>query len=485
MKPGLKTAIAIIGTLAATAFSYRSHSGDVDDENPSRERPDIILFSIDTLRADHLSCYGYERPTSPFIDEFAQDAVLFSRTISQAPTTATSHMSIFTSLTPAVHGIKNIPPEGNYRPLVDSIVTLTEILRENGYLTIGIHGGSQLDASIGFSQGFDEYSDDFMTWAMISSSTQASLEGFNPIKKKIEKWLQASEEKEKPLFLFLHHYLCHDPYLKGPPEFRLRFLSERVEGLPATVADISLGENFLDARSSFWNNVNLCDPEHLKHITALYDGGVYYSDYIFNEVMKILKEKDLYDKSLVILLSDHGEEFFEHGDKLHWRLLIETLHVPLIIKFPGNKLAGKIIPQTVRSMDLMPTILHFLKIPVPHDIQGNSFLPLINGRGWYDPLVLSYSEHDDSLRFEKDGYVYSNQASRGRRERLFSREEDPEEQRNLAGEKGKLIKQMRREAKNILRADAGFLEKLAPGKEDELRADNKLSEQLRALGYLP
>lgn len=485
MKPSLKIAIPILGILIVIGFCSLLYPGDTNKENRPEQRPNIILFSIDTLRADHLSCYGYNKPTSPFIDQFAKDSVLFSRAISQAPTTATSHMSIFTALTPAVHGIKNIRPDGTYRPLDESIVTLAEVLKDTGYLTIGIHGGAQVDGSIGFAQGFDEYSDDFLIWVTPRGLPKASPEGFEPIKKDIERWLRSIKEKKQPLFLFLHHYLCHDPYLKGPQSFRIRFLSERAAGLPVTWENISLGECFKDARSSFWKNVDLSNPQHLKHITALYDGGVYYSDCIFNEVMNLLKEKNLYDNSLIIFLSDHGEEFYEHGDKLHWRLFIETLHVPLIIKFPGNKLEGKIIRETVRSMDLMPTILDFLNIPVRHTIQGESFLPIITNQGGYNPPIVSYSEHDDSFRFVKDGYVYSNQLSLGCREWLFSQKEDPKEQNNLSREKPELIKRMRNEAQNILQTDAAFLKTMEVGKGDLLEANKELRKQLRALGYVP
>ncbi len=198
---------------------------------PSPEKPNIILFSIDTLRADHLSCYGYSRETSPNIDKFSRESILFKKAVSQSHFTTPSHMSIFTALTPFGHQIDNPLPRGSHRRVSDSIVMLAEILKKNGYTTIGLHGSGNVGEWFGFDRGFDHYSPDFYEW---EKDYTASREGLAPIKDSIRGWIETSRKEKKPLFLFLHHYLCHVPYLKGPPEFRQHFLTEKVETLPTT-----------------------------------------------------------------------------------------------------------------------------------------------------------------------------------------------------------------------------------------------------------
>ncbi|HOO77034.1 MAG TPA: tetratricopeptide repeat protein [bacterium] len=364
------------------------------------DRPPIILFSIDTLRADHLGCYGYSRKTSPFIDEFAREAVLFANAYSQAPITAPAHMSIFTALAPPVHGVNNISPEGVKHVLNEKITTMPQILRANGYITAGLHGRGQIAGEMGFARGFDEYSPAFNAW----ENSGALPERLGTITGRIREWIQESRNNERPLFLFLHHYLCHDPYVKGPREFRARFLQGEAQSrAPGGVPDAD----------EFWKNVDLNDPRQRELIVSLYDGGVYYSDYVFKQVIDTLKTNNLYDDSLIVLLSDHGEEFNEHGGKTHGRLWIEHVHVPLIVKFPKGRFAGSVVADPIRTMDVMPTVLDLLRIPVAEAIQGTSFLPLLTKRGNYSPLIVTYktkSHHEVienySVRIFKDGYVF-------------------------------------------------------------------------------
>ncbi len=378
--------------------------GKISGNEVFNRKPHIVIFSIDTLRADHLGCYGYGKDTSPNIDKFVKDSVFFKNAYSQAPITTPSHMTLFTALSPPVHGINNICPVGLNHRLAKNIKTITELLQEKGYINVGIHGGGQVDGKIGFDRGFDEYNNKFGRWE--KSLGKNSLERFKTITDCIVGWLDTSRDKGEPLFLFLHHYLCHDPYVKGPTEFRDHFV------------DINAADPVLNIRnkmnsSDFWRGVDLNDPLHRRYIISLYDGGVYYSDYVFGRVMDTLKNNGIYDDSLIILLSDHGEEFNEHGGKTHGRLWNEHLYVPLIIKFPGNQHAEMVIEEPVRIMDVLPTVCDYIKIPVNHPIQGISFLPLIVKTGVYDPLIVSYrtSTHHEvidnySIKIMRDGYAY-------------------------------------------------------------------------------
>ena len=203
--------------------------------------------------------------------------------------TTPAHMSIFTSLTPNVHKVVTIRSDRFFR-------------KENGYLTFGLHGGAELTGSLGFDKGFDLY----RQWG--------GYEQWRDLQE-LPKMLDSVQEAIK---------------------------KSKLLGKPVYPKDMETKIDPNQLRKNFWNKINLGDQKQKDRIISLYDGGIYYSDYIFGELVKIFKEEKYYDNSIIILVSDHGEEFYEHKDKLHWRLFIETLHVPLIFKFPGNKYGGSI-----------------------------------------------------------------------------------------------------------------------------------------------
>ncbi len=459
--------------------------------------PLILLFSIDTVRADHLGCYGYHRPTSPFIDRFASRATFFQNAVSQSAVTTPSHMSIFTSLMPVVHQIHNPNPfDGTLTELADNIPTLAGELRDKGWRTAGLHGGGPLSPAFGFSRGFDLYRDDFFfNYQTPYYQPRRELET-------IQELVRESRENEQPLFLFLHHKIPHDPYLASPPRFLHRFLEDPAPGLPLSRDDFRRRPDGGYDEESFWDGVDYDNPRHLRHMIDLYDGEILYSDYIFQQVVTILQAEGIYDDSLIILLSDHGEEFNEHGGYRHWKLFVETLNVPLIVKFPGEEFAGKTIEPHVRTLDLLPTLFEYLGIPIYYPVQGVSFLPLLTGKGEYAPLIASqaldvHSPDDvqfrESIRFLKDGYSYSNQLSaglwrdsleKGQPEWLFNLEADPREQVNLIDEKPELAARMREKADELLESNRAFREIVGSLPAPPRAPDDELRRQLEALGYL-
>lgn len=461
----------LFGFIIADLFCFNSYS------KPSLvPKPNIILFSIDTLRADHLGCYGYEKNTSPYIDGFAKNAVFFENAISQSAHTAPSHMSLFTALMPDVHQIGNFDNLGGENKLSPKITTLAQILKDQGYLTAAVHGGGNVGKRQGFNRGFDLYLKTFRE----NSATPEKLPD------EIQQAIAKSKKEEKPLFLFLHHYFCHSPYVYAPKAYRLHFLDKKVKGLPVGLEDLQKGG---DLHTSFWQNVNLRNPEHRRHIVSLYDGEVYFSDYLFNKVIKLLKENGYYDNSFVILISDHGEEFNEHGGRGHGRLFIEHLHVPLIVKFPSGKYGGTSIKELVRLVDIMPTLFELLDIPIDFKIQGVSFLPLIIKQGNYNPLIVSHSVNSrDGIRFYKDGYVYSKEMNKANKqfwERLYDFQKDPKEQHNLSNEKPPVMAKMREIAKDLLKDKNRFADLMPQkGGNSPEKPDKKLLKQLKALGYV-
>jgi len=445
----------------------------------ARSTPPIILMSIDTLRADHLSCYGYGRDTSPNIDEFAQEAVLFERAISQAAVTAPAHMSLFTGLTPAVHRVFNHSEDGAANnTLAPTIKTLAEILTEQGYLSMGYHGGGNVSGDLGFARGFESYTRRQVRWAKLRENPDA----LEPIRETIRR----SRSEDKPLFLFLHNYICHDPYVTAPEVDRLRYLKDPVPSLPVSFEDLAGRAKGTNPRARFWRNVRLANPKHLDHIVSLYDGDIHYADFVFGRVEALLREEKIWNQAFVILLSDHGEEFFEHGDKLHWRLFVETLHVPLIVKYPSGAHAGTRVSQVVRSFDVMPTLLEAMGLDSTAGMQATSLSPLLATPADYKPLIISYANQKPggALRFQDEQYVYSNQSSHRCDEWVFDAASDPRERHNLAAQRPTVAQTLAARASRVKSANQRLAEQLNSRDGDLVEPDEEVMAELQALGYV-
>ena len=432
----------------------------------------IVLLSIDTLRADHLSCYGYRSETSPAIDRFSREAVLFENAISPSPVTTPAHVSIFTATTPAVHGCANIAAsETDYEPLPAGIVSAAEVLKAAGYITLGMHGGANVEGLCGLGRGFDHYAP--VPAESLNSHLADSIHDFRTA--------------AGPFFIFLHHYLCHDPYVNGPRELRLHFVKTRKDEMAAVVDEFGGQKRTVKMSDRFWRHFRLRDPEERELAQALYDGGVLCSDSLFAGTLEVLKKEGLYEDALIILLSDHGEEFHEHGGKLHSRLFIETLHVPLLIKFPHQEFGGRRISQDVRTLDLFPTIFEYLGIGTrPPSFQGQSFLPLVTGRGQYDPLVMSFSPLGDRIRFQSQGYVFAHEPTTGYKTPfwVFDREKDPLEKVNLADSRAELLRQMESKGQALLREQLARARLFKSQSGVRVPIDAEVTEKLRALGYV-
>lgn len=353
----------------------------------------VILISIDTLRADHLSCYGYSRSTSPFLDSLAGSGVQFENAYVQVPGTLPSHMSIFTGLPPREHDV--FPPDS---VLSHEIRTLPEMLSERGVRTAGFTEGGYVAGRFGFSRGFHSFDD---SAKKISTDIEDTfLKGINFIR---------SQDRGVPFFLFLHTYAVHDPYFPPPPYCQL-YLSEVTEPEVAEfkgMSDVLLqGENpqtmelqrrlFLTSRSFVSRHLPPGIPMptgpnlasfHGQYSTneavlaadyyrSLYDGTINYVDDVLKTFIRILGDLGVADSTVVIITSDHGEEFFEHGRFAHSQVYNECLHVPLIVNGPGIP-GGRRVEEIVTSLDLAPTILDLFDIEIPTYLTGQSLLPVV------------------------------------------------------------------------------------------------------------
>lgn len=457
-------------------------------EKPSP--PPIILISIDTLRADHLGCYGYPRNTSPNFDRLAEAGVFFRDVFSSAPVTAPSHMSLFTSLSPVIHGITNYgAAKGEEavrtRVLSPRLTTLPEFLQAHGYLTVGLTGGGNVGAEMGFGRGFDHYEAAFGQWVDGEGCYRTGIDDDTRARELVREWVAASRREGKPLFLFFHHTICHLPYLSGPPEHRQRFLRDPVEGLPRDPAIFSPGDKFQETSRAFFSPLNEDDPRHIQHYIDLYDGGVYYSDVILGHLLEELRRAEIYDDALIVVLSDHGEELFDHAGWRHWKLFRETIQVPLVIKFPGDRYAGEEVDIPVQLVDIFPTIADYLgwdgDLP---PIQGTSLLGLISGGGTYRGDPVSFSQDGSYLRFSRDGLTFFDQPLGNTRYRLFAGS-DQAETENLAEREALKLAALKKEAQRIMAKHRAWRERLL-GDEDAilLEADQEKVDELRALGYI-
>ncbi len=274
---------------------------------PTFPKAPVILISVDTLRSDHLPFYGYSGVETPALSALRADSVLFEKAYSHAPLTLPSHLSIFTGLLPAGHGVRD---NLGYR-LKPEVPTLPELLKKSGYRTGGAISAFVLLGSSGIGRGFDFYEDGLeankphMATSMIQRSGTES-------EARLESWIAGG--KGEPLFAFLHLYEPHTPY--EPKE-----------------------------------------PYRSRYASSLYDGEIATADEIVGSFVKFLKEKGIYDRALIVFLSDHGESLGEHGEEDHGVFLYRaTLQVPLLVKLPGGQYAGSAVKETVQLADVFTTI---------------------------------------------------------------------------------------------------------------------------------
>jgi arylsulfatase A-like enzyme len=334
-----------------------------EDQRFSCPRCSLVLISIDTLRADHLGCYGYRRDTSPNIDRMASNAILFERAYATSYVTADSHMSIFTSLYPSVHGVRNANAENRraFR-LHSNIKTLPEILRAAGYATGAITGGGNVAADFGFDRGMDTYE---VVWEIDDAVKQAT------------RFIE--QHQNEPFFLFFHTYHVHDPYTPSPqtPSFYPKSYKGKIEVDFRKLGRIQKDHSFAELRRAYWSLVNRDDPDDIDYLISLYDGEIWEADRHLNALFEFIRSR--VPDAVIVITSDHGEQFMEHGGVLHADLYQELLHVPLIID--GRRLPRGLRIQTpVSLIDLAPTALNILDVPAVRQFQGQSLVPILNNR---------------------------------------------------------------------------------------------------------
>ncbi len=426
--------------------------------------PGVILISIDTLRADHLGAYGYPRRTSPNLDRFSESGVLFENVVAQAPWTLPSHMSILTGLYATNHGAGN-----RGRRLAPRFVTAAEILREAGYQTVAITGGGWVDERLGY-QGF-EYFDDrgepINSERTVENSQVDQRAATTTVDKAIRFLLERSGRR--PFLLFLHTYQVHCPY-NPPPEWDL-FSDRDYDGLVrSTTACLGDLEEIKPRMTS----------SDYQHIIDKYDGEIAYVDHELGRLFETLDTLGLLETSVIIVTSDHGENFDDHpGHKLghEGQLYDHTVRVPLIVRAPGLP-RGAVVQAQVESIDIAPTLLDIIGLDAPSPMDGTSLLPPIS-TGLRE-REYAYSEGlpaHRTIRSERWKLILHTQ---GRAE-LYNLADDPAEQNNVLRENLDQGHFLRRELQRWI---AEMERRSGTGDAEFVVSDEDLEDRLRSLGYV-
>lgn len=403
---------------------------------PRGERPDLLLISLDTLRADRMSLYGAERKTTPRLEDWAaRRGIVFEQAIAASPWTLPSHFSLFTGLDPFHHGVNH---DVGRDPTVDKGAThppwvlLAEILQRNGWSTAAITGGAYLHPGYGFARGFDSY----RYWPDRARARNELSDGLE----RGRRWLETCH---RPCFLFLHTYQIHDPYLPREPWFS-RWSPRKV---PAG-AHIALTSPKNDPEKGF-RQVNRLELRHAAGRETLgprdvglardmYDAGIAHADRLLGGFLDDLDSLDSRRRRLTVITSDHGEALGESGELGHVELRDHTLRIPLVFALPDGRSAGARVDRQVGTVDVFPTVLELLGAPLPLPVDGVSLAPLLlSGRVPSGPAeAWSYSAAANrGLSLRVDGrwkYLLDNTAwPPAAPDRLHDLVADPTESRNV------------------------------------------------------
>ena len=389
----------------------------------------VILISVDTLRADHLPAYGYTGVETPQLDRFRRDAILFENAYSHVPLTLPSHASLLTGLTPPEHGVRdNI----GYRLDTTAHVTLPQLLKARGYATGAAVSAYVLRHQAGLGPAFDFYQDAIETYGDLTLDRQ-ERRGEETIAL-AQQWL--AEQGERPFFLLLHLFEPHDPY--EPPE-----------------------------------------PLRSRYAERPYDGEIAHVDELLGGFFDELRQRGLYDKALILFLSDHGEGLGDHGESKHGLLLYRpTLHVPLMVKLPGSVRGGETVHRVAQLLDVLPTVTAAVGAETPAGLKGTSLLSLKDDPAGTAPPRRVYSETyygrlhygwSELRSITDDQYQYIESP----RPELFDIVADPREEHNLLADQRRVYHELRTELEQYPRELAG-----------PAAADPEEAARLAALGYL-
>ena len=386
--------------------------------------PNVLIYLVDTTRADHLSAYGYARATTPRLEHFARESVLFERAYSPSSWTRASTASLLTGLDPARHGARS-----RKHRISKEAPLLAEVLAAEGYLCAAIVTNPHVVETWGFGRGFELF-EDLGALAPRWQDADASL-----VTERVEPLLDGFADDPRPFFLYVHTIDPHGPNTPPEPYDRLFTDNPRVAPLPGALT--------LETPA-----------EDVENMRALYDAELRYADEYFGRLLDALRARNLYDNTLIVFTSDHGEEHLEHGRGGHGQQLFEEcVRVPLVVHFPGAEGGGKRITARASLLDMVPTILAVVGADAPPGLDGVDLSPLLSGAGgvqWEQRpffLDLDLLRHDGKLH-RAEGvirghwkYVLVHEPEP--KALLFNLASDPEERKNRNAAEPEIARTMR------------------------------------------
>jgi len=431
----LVVTLASVGT-AAPRNADRAPSG-------STQPPNVILITLDTTRADRMGFLGSKRGLTPNLDALAKQSVVFTRAYAQVPLTTPSHASLLTGTYPQFNHVDDLA-----QPLRPELPYLPDLLNQHGYHTAAFVGSIVLDpktqAAPGFDRGFEFYDANFHNSKPGEDRYQSLERRAEDVANRAMGWLR--HHQQTPFFIWLHFYDAHEPY--DPPEpFKAHYASEP------------------------------------------YDGEIAYTDSVVGSVLEVLQRHGLFRNTVIAVAADHGEAFGEHGEKWHGMFLYdETIHVPLLLKLPGEKFAGKRVEARVALADIAPSLLQAAMVPVPAAMQGQSLFPLMEtpksdgSEEGKSPDRAIYSETDYAHRafgwselrsWRVQKYLYVQAPKR----ELYDQFADPDDLKNLATSAKAIADTLDGQLSDFRKRTSGAA--IAQAELDPTQEAN-----LRALGYL-
>jgi arylsulfatase A-like enzyme len=425
---------------------------------PPESRPNLLLVTIDTLRADRCSAYGYRLPTTPQMDALAREGMRFESAYAPMPVTGPTHATVLTSLQPLSHGVIS-----NGRRLTERVTTLAEMLSQHEYRTAAIVSSYPLKQRFGFGQGFSTFDEEFpVSSASIPLPQWEGQPLDEPYDRRADEttrraigWIEQAVQDPSPFFLWVHYFDPHSPY--DPPEpYRSQFLPE------------------------------VSDPGEMEEANAFYDGEVAFTDHELGRLLDAVDLRGFSENTLVVLTADHGEGLTQHGEMEHGRLIYEeAVRVPLIFRWRGQVPADVVWPGPVELLDIVPTILDLLEISRQgQPTQGRSLAPIMRGRAVVDAEreIFVQSEYHagganrSAVRRGRWKYIVRHEGRGEASVELFDLETDPQELASVAEEHPDIEDQL-----------AGVLSewrRSQPPPSDEPSLTEKELEALKALGYV-
>jgi len=409
--------------------------------------PNVILITLDTVRADRVGFLGSQRGLTPNLDALARQSVVFTHAYSQVPLTTASHATILTGTYPQFHQVNDFGV-----PLATDVPYAPDILRARGYHTAAFIGSLVLDPTArsapGFDRGFETFDAGFHRRRPGENRYQAIERRGGEVVSHALAWL--SLHPRGPFFIWVHLYDAHDPY--DPPE-----------------------------------------PYKSRYASAPYDGEIAYADSAVGKLLSQLRVRGLYEGALIAVMADHGEALGEHGEDTHGIFLYdETIHVPLLFKLPGERPAGKRIENRVQLVDVLPTILQGVGVPVPEEVQGQSLLPMLK-----PPAAKPGTSKEPTAPLDRPAYAESDYPHRtfgwsssralragkylfieAPRRELYDQSVDPKAAHNLSSSAAAVTNTMAGQLERFRRKTSSSKE--AP----KANADPELQEKLSALGYV-